>query len=65
AMGKGLILPLAEGSYIPEGSKLWHDFLPGFAGDGLDTSENLSLPLWGMDYGRSSLHWLLLNPFNN
>lgn len=65
AMGRGLILPLAEGSYIPEGSKLWQDFLPGFAGDGLDTSENLSLPLWGMDYGRSSLHWLLLNPFNN
>lgn len=65
AMGRGLILPLAEGSYIPEGSTQWQDFLPGFAGDGLDTSENLSLPLWGMDYGRSSLHWLLLNPFNN
>ncbi|ATP28048.1 hypothetical protein CR207_06400 [Chromobacterium violaceum] len=65
AMGKGLLLPLAEGSYIPAGSKLWRDFLPGFAGDGLDTSENLSLPLWGMDYGRSSLHWLLLEPFNN
>lgn len=65
AMGRGLLLPLAEGSYIPAGSKLWRDFLPGFAGDGLDTSENLSLPLWGMDYGRHSLHWLLLNPFNN
>ncbi|WP_233201219.1 glycoside hydrolase [Chromobacterium alticapitis] len=65
AMGRGLLLPLAEGSYIPSGSKLWRDFLPGFAGDGLDTSENLSLPLWGMDYGRISLHWLLLNPFNN
>ncbi|WP_368671552.1 glycoside hydrolase [Chromobacterium sp. ASV23] len=65
AMGRGLLLPLAEGSYIPAGSKLWQDFLPGFAGDGLDTSENLSLPLWGMDYGSRSLHWLLLNPFNN
>ncbi|WP_434657832.1 hypothetical protein [Chromobacterium violaceum] len=65
AMGKGLLLPLAEGSYIPAGSKLWRDFLHGFAGDGLDTSENLSLPLWGMDYGRRSLHWLLLEPFNN
>jgi hypothetical protein len=65
AMGRGLILPLAEGSYIPEGSTQWQDFLPGFAGDGLDTSENLSLPLWGMDYGSRSLHWLLLNPFNN
>ncbi|MEO9384060.1 glycoside hydrolase [Chromobacterium phragmitis] len=65
AMGKGLLLPLAEGSYIPAGSKLWRDFLPGFAGDGLDTAENLSLPMWGMDYGRRSLHWLLLEPFNN
>ena len=65
AMGRGLLLPLAEGSYAPAGDPLWLDFLPRFAGDGLNTSENLSLPLWGMDYGASSLHWLLLNPFNN
>ena len=65
AMGHGLLLPLAEGSYIPAGDKLWQDFLPGFAGEGLNTSENLSLPLWGMDYGHHSLSWLLLNPFNN
>ncbi|MCS3806813.1 hypothetical protein HNO92_004422 [Chromobacterium alkanivorans] len=65
AMGRGLLLPLAEGSYAPAGDPLWLDFLPRFAGDGLNTSENLSLPLWGMDYGANSLHWLLLNPFNN
>ncbi|OHX16255.1 glycoside hydrolase [Chromobacterium sphagni] len=65
AMGRGLLLPLAEGSYIPTGDKRWQSFLPAFAGDGLNTSENLSLPLWGMDYGRHSLHWLLLEPFNN
>lgn len=65
AMGRGLLLPLAEGSYVPAGDPLWLDFLPRFAGDGLNTSENLSLPLWGMDYGASSLHWLLLNPFSN
>ncbi|KMN29758.1 hypothetical protein VI26_22600 [Chromobacterium sp. LK1] len=65
AMGRGLLLPLAEGSYVPAGDPLWLDFLPRFAADGLNTSENLSLPLWGMDHGASSLHWLLLNPFNN
>ncbi|UTH74701.1 glycoside hydrolase [Chromobacterium sp. IIBBL 290-4] len=65
AMGKGLMLPLAEGSYIPAGPSPWREFLPEDAGKGYDTSQNLSLPLWGMNYGASSLHWLLLNPFNN
>ena len=50
---------------MPAGDPLWLDFLPRFAADGLNTSENLSLPLWGMHHGASSLHWLLLNPFNN
>lgn len=64
AVGRGLILPLAEGHYVPVSERTWRDFLTGQKND-LDTTEDLSLPLWGLDRGAFTLHWLLTNPFNN
>lgn len=63
AMGKGLIWPLAEGHYVPRGDSIWRQFL--LAEGDLNTTEDLSLPLWGVDHGRFSLHWLLTTPWNN
>lgn len=64
ATGRGLILPIGEGAYAPAGSAVWQDFLTGRKND-MSTNEDLSLPLWGMDHGDVTLHWLLTNPFNN
>lgn len=63
AMGQALIWPLAEGRYVPRGDRVWQEFL--IAQGALDTTQDLSLPLWGMEYERFSLHWLLTNPYNN
>ncbi|MFC6301003.1 glycoside hydrolase [Pseudomonas spelaei] len=63
AMGKGLIWPLAEGHYVPAGNRLWQDFLLE-QGD-VNTTQDLSLPLWGVDHGTFTLNWLLTNPYNN
>lgn len=63
AMGKGLIWPLAEGHYIPAGNRLWQDFLLE-QGD-VNSTQDLSLPLWGVDHGTFTLNWLLTNPYNN
>jgi Glycosyl hydrolases related to GH101 family, GH129 len=64
AFGRGLVLPLAEGHYVPAKDTQWRDFLLEKFSE-FDTSQDLSLPLWGMDYGKLSLHWLLLEPFGN
>ncbi len=63
AFGKGLIYPKAEGHYAPAGDATWQAHLAGH--DPVDTTEELSLPLWGQDHGAFVLTWLLLNPFNN
>lgn len=63
AFGKGLIYPRAEGHYAPAGDAVWIPFLAGH--DAIDTTQDLSLPLWGQDHGDFILTWLLLNPFNN
>ncbi len=63
AMGQALIWPLAEGRYVPRGDRVWQKFL--LAQGALDTTQDLSLPLWGMEYEKFSLHWLLTNPYNN
>jgi hypothetical protein len=63
AMGRGLIWPMAEGHYVPRGDPVWQRFLLD-QGD-LNTTQDLSLPLWGMDHGRFSLHWLMSTPWNN
>jgi len=63
AMGKGLIWPLAEGHYVPAGDPLWQSFLLD-QGE-FNTTQDLSLPLWGVDHGRFTLNWLMTNPYNN
>jgi hypothetical protein len=64
AMGRGLILPLAEGRYVPSDSPEWRADLTNAHND-INTTEDLTLPLWGMDRGAFTLHWLMINPFNN
>jgi len=63
AMGKGLIWPLAEGHYVPAGDPLWQSFLLD-QGE-FNTTQDLSLPLWGVDHGGFTLNWLMTNPYNN
>ena len=63
AMGQGLIWPLAEGHYVPTGNAVWKAFLLEYGA--VNTTQDLSLPLWGMDHGRFTLNWLLTNPYNN
>lgn len=62
ATGKGLLLPISEGYYIAPDDTRWHAALDG---DERSAAEDLSLPLWGMDHGSVTLHWLLANPFND
>ncbi|MEC5163891.1 hypothetical protein RCH08_005078 [Janthinobacterium sp. CG_S6] len=63
AAGRGLIMPLAEGHYVPAGDKVWQKFLLDLGE--FNTAQDLSLPLWGVDHGAFSLSWLMTNPFNN
>lgn len=63
AMGKGLIWPLAEGHYVPSDDRVWQRFLLEQAE--FNTTQDLSLPLWGVDHGGFTLNWLMTNPFNN
>jgi hypothetical protein len=63
ALGKGLMWPLAEGHYVPSGNAPWQAFLLE-QGD-INTTQDLSLPLWGVDHGAFTLNWLLTNPYNN
>jgi hypothetical protein len=64
ASGTALLLPLGEGRYIPRGERVIQDYLLQHQSE-MNTSEDLSLPLWGMFYGNYSLSWILTNPFNN
>lgn len=64
AFGTGMMLPLAEGYYVPAGDATWQGFILDRFTD-IGTTEDLSLPLWGHDHGAFTLNWLLLNPFNN
>lgn len=63
AMGKGLTWPLAEGHYVPRGDQVWQNFLLGEGA--FNTTQDLSLPLWGVVHDGFSLNWLLTNPYNN
>lgn len=63
AMGNGLIWPLAEGHYVPAGDAVWQGFL--LEQGELNSTQDLSLPLWGVDHGSFTLNWLLTNPYNN
>ncbi len=63
ALGQGLSWPLAEGHYVPAGNAVWKKFL--LEQGELNTTQDLSLPLWSLDHGRFTLSWLLTNPYNN
>ncbi|MGY1878856.1 glycoside hydrolase [Pseudomonas reactans] len=63
ALGKGVMWPLAEGHYVPADNAIWKAFLLE-QGD-FNTTQDLSLPLWGVDHGAFTLNWLLTNPYNN
>ncbi|MET0889343.1 MAG: glycoside hydrolase [Stenotrophomonas maltophilia] len=64
AVGKGLLLPLAEGRYVPANDPVWYRFMTEELGS-INTHQDLSLPLLGMDHGTHTLHWLFLEPFGN
>lgn len=63
AIGQGVIWPLAEGHYVPAGNAVWKAFL--LEQGAINTTQDLSLPLWGVDHGTFTLNWLLTNPYNN
>ncbi|MCX4218637.1 MULTISPECIES: glycoside hydrolase [Pseudomonas] len=63
ALGKALIWPLAEGHYVPRGDPVWQAFL--LSQGEFNTTQDLSLPLWGVEHDGFSLHWLMTNPYNN
>ena len=60
---RGVMLPFAEGFYIPVRDKLWQNFVLGESP--IRTMENLSMPLWGIDCGDKSLTYILTNPFDD
>lgn len=62
AAGRGLLVPISEGYYIAPDDAGWRAALNG---EERSTNEDMSLPLWGMDHGGFTLHWLLANPYNN
>jgi hypothetical protein len=64
ALGRALILPRGEGRRIPADHTGWRDFLLN-QGNDLNSSEDLSLPLWTLEHPQYTLTWLLLNPYNN
>jgi hypothetical protein len=64
ASGRGLILPIAEGHYVPAGDRTWLGELEGRLSEA-NTTQDLSLPLWGVDHDDVVLSWLLTNPYNN
>ena len=66
AGARGWILPMFEGVYVSltQTNSAWRTELlqPGTT---LDTTADLTLPLWGLDEGDCTLTCLLQNPFNN
>lgn len=63
-LGNALILPIAEGHYIPVNHSVWQTFLSSELHK-INTTQDLSLPLWSNEYSHFSASWLLLNPYNN
>ncbi|MCF7750358.1 glycoside hydrolase [Bacillus subtilis subsp. subtilis] len=64
ALGKAIMLPLAEGAYVPATDTVWRSFLLQHM-DRFNTSQDISLPLWGTDHGAYTLNWILTQPFGN
>jgi hypothetical protein len=60
---RAFILPFNEGSYVPVDHEGWRARLTG--GDPIDTTEGLSMPFWGVDYGDFTLTCIATNRFGN
>lgn len=63
ALGRGMMLPIGEGHYVPAEDAGWRTYLIERKSP-LSAHEDMSLPLWGLDHDGFTLHWLLTNPFN-
>lgn len=61
---KALLIPIQEGFRIPTDHKLWRKELVDAYQD-INTTEGLTLPVVGFDYGAHQLSVLFANPFNN
>ncbi len=64
AGAQALMLPIHEGFRIPATHTAWRKALAQEY-QGINTTENLTLPLVGLDYGDQQLAILFANPFNN
>ncbi|WP_429234468.1 glycoside hydrolase [Aeromonas salmonicida] len=64
AEAKALLLPIQEGFRIPVDHPQWRAALANEY-KGINTTEDLTLPVLGLDYGKQQLALLFLNPFNN
>ena len=60
---QGYIFPFFEGSYVPTDDPTWQDFLSQRGP--INTTAGLSMPFWGLDFGKRTLTYILTNPFNN
>jgi hypothetical protein len=60
---RALILPAAEGSYVPVDDEQWTKWLT--TRDPLDTTVDLSMPFVGVDVGSATITYLLPNIFDN
>ncbi len=63
ANNRAYIFPFGEGSYVPAHDPSWSKY-PAQK-ESIDTTEGLSMPFWGVDFGKGSLTYVLTNPFNN
>jgi len=60
---RAYILPLFEGSYVPQNDMTWQNFLSERGP--INTTAGLSMPFWGLDLTDRTLTYILTNPFNN
>jgi len=60
---RGYILPLHEGSYVPRDHLEWRRYLVDRGKT--NTTEGLSMPFWGVDYGDYTLTYIATNQLNN
>ncbi len=64
AAASAMMVPLFEGSYVPMTDTAWKKELVNEY-SGINSTQDLSLPLLGFELGDKTLSMLLLNPYNN
>ena len=60
---KSFIIPFSGGSYVPADDKNWIAFLKNQGP--LDTTADLSIPFWGLEYKNQGVTFIILNQFDN